>query len=71
MQRNYDLWTKVYPRRDQSPDAVVNAQIEAQLNDIAKKMCADLNQIFGYLSSIHKYLPDHYTHIQWVCSKLR
>jgi hypothetical protein len=70
MQNNYDLWAKVYPRRDNSPDPVVNAQIDAQLNDIAKKMCSDLNKIFRYLNSIGKHLDDHYAHVQFVCGEL-
>jgi hypothetical protein len=70
MERNYDLWTKVYPQRDTSPDPVRNAQVEAQLKDIAKKMCCDLNKIFRFLDSIGKYLEDHYAHVQFVCSEL-
>jgi hypothetical protein len=70
MQSNYDLWTKVYPKRDRSADPVVNAQIDAQLTDIAKKMCVDLNKIFRYLDSIGKHLSDHYAHVQFVCSEL-
>ena len=70
MQRQYDLWTKVYPTRDASPDPVVNAQIDQRLEDIAKKMCADLGKLFRYLDSIGKYLDDHYDHVRFLCMEV-
>lgn len=70
MQSNYDLWAKVYPLRDKSPDPIVNSQIDAKLNEIARNMCSDLNEIFRYLNRIGKHLDDHYAHIQFICSEL-
>lgn len=71
MQRQYDLWTRVYPTRDQSPDPVVNAQVEQRLEDIMGKMCADLGKLFAYLDSIGKYLEDHYSHARFLCSEVK
>ena len=70
MQKNFDLWTAVYPQRDTSPDPVRNAQVDAQLNGIAKKMCSDLSKIFKYLKSIGAELEDHYAHVRFVCDEL-
>jgi hypothetical protein len=70
MQKNFDLWTAVYPQRDASPDPLRNAQVDAQLKDIAKKMCSDLNRIFKYLKSIGSELEDHYSHVRFVCAEL-
>ncbi len=70
MQRQYDLWTKVYPTRDVSPDPVVNAQVDQRLEDILGKMCADLGRLFAYLDSIGKYLNDHYSHARYLCSEV-
>jgi hypothetical protein len=64
MQQNFNLWTKVYPQRDVSPDPLRNAQVETQLAGIAKKMGDDLDKIFRYLDQIGKHLEDHYGHIR-------
>lgn len=66
-QRQFDLWTKVYPTRDVSPDPVVNAQVDQRLEDILGKMCADLGRLFAYLDSIGKYLEDHYGEVRYLC----
>jgi hypothetical protein len=71
MQRQFDLWTKVYPTKDMSTDPVVNAQVEQRLNDIMKKMCHDLGEIFGYLDTIGKYLEDHYDHARFLCRSVQ
>jgi hypothetical protein len=70
MQNNYDIWVAVYPQRDQSADAIVNAKINKQLQDTAKKMCKDLNTLFKYLDSINKYLEDHYRAFRFVCEQI-
>jgi hypothetical protein len=70
MQKKFKLWTVVYPQRDTSPDPLRNAQVEEQLNDLAKGMCSDLGKIFRYLDRIEKYLEDHYQHVRAVCGEL-
>jgi len=69
IEKNYKLWKAVYPQRDASPDPVVNAQVEAKLNDLAKKFCADLGHIFKYLGSIGYELEDHYADVRYVCQQ--
>ncbi len=70
MQRNYRLWTTVYPQRNASPDPLVNARIDAQLDQIAKDMCGDLERILRFLESLGKQLQDHYASIRFVCSSI-
>jgi hypothetical protein len=70
MDRHYQLWITVYPKRDQSPDPMVNAQVNQQLKETAKRMCSDLGHILGYLDSLGKDLQDHYAHVRYVCSDL-
>lgn len=70
MKLQFDLWTKVYPQRETSPDPVVNAKIDAQLESIAKKMCGDLKKILTFLEGMGKNLTDHYDHIQFICSDI-
>ena len=70
MQRNYQIWTMVYPTRNQSADPMVNARVNQQLQDVAKSMCADLERILRYLDSIDKYLEDHYGQVRFVCMEL-
>jgi len=70
MQGYYDIWVVVYPQRDQSADPVVNARINRQLQETAKKMCADLNTLLRYLDSLGKYLADHYNAFRFVCQQL-
>ena len=69
IEKNYRIWKVVYPQRDASPDPVVNAQVEAKLNDLAKKFCADLGHIFNYLGTIGYELEDHYADVRYVCSQ--
>lgn len=71
MQNHYDIWVAVYPQRDQSADAIVNAKINRQLQDTAKKMCTDLNTLFRYLDSLGKYLEDHYNAFRFVCQEVQ
>lgn len=69
IEKHFQIWKAVYPQRDVSADVVVNARIEAQLNDIAKKFCGDLGHIFRYLGSIGYELEDHYSDVRYVCQQ--
>jgi|KBSMisStandDraft_5_1062788.scaffolds.fasta_scaffold34372_2 hypothetical protein len=71
MQSHYDVWVVVYPQRDQSADPIVNAKVNRQLQDTAKKMCADLNTLFNYLDFLGKYLEDHYQAFRFVCQQIQ
>jgi len=71
MEKKFRNWVVVYPQRDTSPDPLRNAQVEAQLNDLAKGMCSDLEKIFKYLDRIGKHLEDHYHHIRTVCEDMK
>ena len=71
MQRQFELWTIIYPKRNDSADPVVNARVEQQLKDITKTMCNDLTKILYYLQSIGKYLHDHYDHIYNICNEFK
>lgn len=70
MERNYQIWIAVYPKRNQSADPIVNAQVNQQLKEVGKGMCADLDRILRYLDSMGKYLEDHYGQVRFVCSEL-
>jgi hypothetical protein len=70
MQRNYQIWIMVYPKRNQSADPMVNAVVNQQLKELGMSMCSDLERILRYLDSIGKYLEDHYGHVRFVCSEL-
>ena len=70
MQRHYQIWITVYPKRDQSADPIVNAQVNQQLKELGKSMCSDLDRILRYLDSIDKYLEDHYNTVRFVCGEL-
>ena len=67
MERTFQIWEKVYPQRDVSADPVVNARVEAQLDDLAKKFCADMGHIFNFLGSIGYQLNDHYSDVRYAC----
>jgi hypothetical protein len=70
MERRFELWQKVYPQRDSSSDAMVNAKLDLQLRDLATGMCGDLGKIFQYLDSIGARLNDHYNHARFICDEL-
>lgn len=70
MQKNYDLWTKIYPQKDFSPDPVHNAKIGMQLKSIEQNMCSDLKKILSFLNQLGKNLDDHYKHVQFVCKEI-
>ena len=67
MQRQYELWLAVYPSRNASPDALVNAHVEQQLKEIARNMCSDLGKIFQYIDFLGKHLEDHYSNFRFIC----
>jgi hypothetical protein len=69
MTRQFNLWTAVYPERNASADAVVNAKVEHQLDALSKGMCDDLGKILGYLEGLGKNLYDHYDSVQYICSQ--
>jgi isoleucyl-tRNA synthetase len=52
MQKQFELWTQIYPKRLDSPDQVINAQVDARLKAIAKQIWFDWNNILGYLGQI-------------------
>lgn len=70
MQVQFNLWRQIYPQRDISPDPIVNAKVNTQLENIAQKMCDDLYKILAYLADdMDKNLFDHYTHVRFICDK--
>lgn len=71
MRRQFDLWTQIYPERDASSDPLVNAKTNAQLKDIAEKMCGDLDRILSFLEGMGKRLFDHYGNIRFICNGVR
>lgn len=68
MTQQFNVWTAVYPKRLQSTDAVVQAQVQQQLDALAKGMCDDLTKILRFLESMGKDLYDHYAAIQSICA---
>lgn len=57
---NYEIWKAVYPQRNASTDAVVNAKIELQLRRIVGDMKGDLDGILRFLETAGIQLDDHY-----------
>ena len=57
---NYEIWKAVYPQRNASPDAVVNAKTEQQLRRIVGDMKDDLDGILHFLETAGIQLDDHY-----------
>jgi len=70
MQDQFNLWTKVYPKRNTSPDPIVNAQVQLRLKEIGKQMCSDWKQILQFLNQLNYSLADHYSHIGYLCNQL-
>lgn len=71
MQKQFYLWTQIYPKRLDSPDPMVNAQVDARLRDIAKQMCSDWNNILSYLAQIGYHLYDHYINVRFICDQIQ
>ena len=59
-QNSYQIWEKVYPERNASPDPIVNAKVEQQLREIVNNMKDDLDGILEFLESAGIRLDDHY-----------
>jgi hypothetical protein len=70
MQNQFMIWTKVYPKRNSSPDPLINAQIQLQLKEVGKIMCTDWKQILQYLGELKFRLDDHYIQVQYLCDQL-
>jgi hypothetical protein len=59
-QVNYEIWKAVYPQRNASADAVVNAKTEQQLRRCVRDMKDDLDGILHFLETAGIQLDDHY-----------
>jgi hypothetical protein len=57
---NYEIWKAVYPQRNASPDAVVNAKTDQQLRRCVGDMKDDLDGILHFLETAGIRLDDHY-----------
>lgn len=69
MNQQFNLWTQIYPKRNESPDPLVNAKVKEQLKGIGRTMCGDLGKILSFLErDLHKSLQDHYGAIRSICS---
>lgn len=68
MQDAFDLWTTLYPQREASTDALVNAKVQKQLDRLAQRICQNLDRIFNVLLAMNKVLADHYTEFRSICS---
>jgi len=60
MQAHYRLWQRIYPKRNQSPDELKNAQTDEQIHQLIANMKQDLDGIITFLESIGVHLDDHY-----------
>lgn len=70
MRGKFRLWKTLYPQRDKSPDLLQNAQLDDELDKLAKEFCADLKKIFRFLDQIGVHLEDHYSDVRFVCDEL-
>lgn len=70
MQKYYKRWQQLYPKRDDSADALMNIKLEEQLTDQIKKMQEDLVGIVDFLESIGVQLDDHYMVVRDLVKKL-
>ena len=68
MQEAFDLWTTLYPQREASTDALVNAKVQKQLDRLAQRICQNLDRIFSVLLTMNKVLADHYMEFRSICS---
>jgi len=71
MERHYNLWKSVYPKRNDSADPMVNAKVEQQLRDLVLEMKGDLTGIIDFLQSLGVYLDDHYVMMRNVIDRYR
>lgn len=70
MQKYYKRWQQLYPKRDDSADALANIKLEEQLTDQVKKMQEDLVGIVDFLASIGVKLDDHYMQVRSLVQRL-
>ena len=64
--RNYKLWAAVYPQRNASPDPVVNAKTDAQLDELKALFCSDFKTLKAFLEKLKIRLSD-FDGIQHIC----
>ncbi|BCA55326.1 hypothetical protein W02_24660 [Nitrospira sp. KM1] len=79
----FELWTAVYPERDQSSDPVIRANTKRQLNIWTTAMCGDFKALGEVLSKVHienggfvtdstnlgERIETAYAPVIWVCQK--
>jgi hypothetical protein len=70
LQKYYDRWAKLYPKKDSSADELVNIKLEEQLTDQIEKMKEDLVGIIDFLQSIGVWLDDHYMEVRSLVQRL-
>jgi hypothetical protein len=64
----FERWVELRPK-SYSRDPVIRADARAEMADIRKDLCEQLNAILDYLISLHKNLHDHYHHVRYLCSQ--
>jgi DNA polymerase I-like protein with 3'-5' exonuclease and polymerase domains len=64
MQYWFTLWQAVYAQSGTSPDALKNAQTDAQLKDLVLKMRGELLGILSFLERLGVQLDDHYLNVR-------
>jgi hypothetical protein len=69
MTQQFDRWTLLYPKRN-STDLLENAQVNTELDQLAKGMCEDLGKLLSFLEKMGKYLEDHYLTVRFICNEL-
>ncbi len=66
MEHRFEIWQKVYAQRDASSDAMVNANLDQQLRELATGMCCDLGSTFRHLDLNGARLEDHYDQARFI-----
>jgi hypothetical protein len=69
MQQRFDRIKKLYPSRI-LPNGDIDDDVDRQLRNLAKPMCADLQNILNFLAKMGKYLHDHYEKYHQLCGQL-
>jgi hypothetical protein len=72
MLKNFDICTQIYPHTSDSPDELVNVKPKQKLEEVARLMCKDLNNIIEFMKRkpIETDLSDHYRYIKEICQRL-
>ena len=72
MLKSFELWSMIYPQRQQSSDPTKNAITEKQIKEIVKNMCTDFTKIIEFMKEppIEKDITYHYRGIKMICSEL-